>query len=128
MRRDEIAAEIIRCRNELASLKPDARSTITPPLIKPAAASSSTPLAVAVEQKPIDTGSILAILNCKFEAKGHTMRRTTDHDIQWRASGTRVVAAALITEHTIYLSLYPTNDPRQELSLSSAQDAENVTV
>ena len=128
MRRDEIAAEIIRCRNELASLKPDARSNTVPLAVKPATASDSTPLAVSIGQKPIDIGSILDILNSKFEEKGYTMRRTTDHDIQWRASGTRVVAAAHITDHTIYLSIYPTNAPTQEFSLHSAADAENVTV
>ena len=128
MRRDEIAAEIIRCRNELASLKPDARSNITPPLVKPTAVSHSTPLTVAVGDGPIDIGSILAILNRKFDEKGYTMKRTTEHDIQWRASG-KVAAAAHITDHTIYLSIYPTDGgATQQISLSSAQDAENVTV
>jgi hypothetical protein len=89
--------------------------------------SHSTPLAGAVGDGSIDIGGILAILNRKFEAKGFTMQRTTDHDIQWRASG-KVAAAAHITDHTIYLSIYPTNAPKQEFSLHSAADAESVTV
>jgi hypothetical protein len=128
MRRDAIAAEIIRCRNELASLNPAARSTITPPLVTPAAVSHSTPLAGAVGDGSIDIGGILAILNRKFNAKGFTMKYTTATDIEWRESG-KVTAAAHITDHTIYLSIYPTSGgATQQISLHSAADAESVTV